>query len=108
MNNPPSMLSRYGTFVFEAAIKARELIRCTIMAAKAMMANSVQPPSAMTAKMKSLKRIGKSRFSVSVVVSECVREAYRTGEDNQGAVVGQVKKGQVLVLVYIYICDGEE
>lgn len=60
----------------------------------------------MMAKMKSLKRTGESRFSISVVVSECVGEACKTGEDNQGAVVGREQRTGLGSC--IYICDGEE
>lgn len=79
---PPSLLSRYGIFVFEAAIKVRALTRpTTTTAAKAMMANGIQPPPAMMAKIKRLKRIGESRFSVSVVLLEFL-EKLTIGKDN--------------------------
>lgn len=80
------MLSGYGIFVSEAAIKVRALTRLTTTtAAKAMIANGIQPPPAMMAKIKRLKRIGESRFSVSVVLLESM-EKFTTGKDNQGAV----------------------
>lgn len=85
------MLSRYGILVFEAAIKARALTRPTPTAAKAMMADGIQPPPAMMAKI------------VSVVVLECVGEAHKTGKDKQGAVGGEGNKGRGRDSLYIYV-----
>lgn len=46
------------------------------------MADGIQLPPAMMVKI------------VSVVVSQCVGEAYRTGKDKEGAVGGEENKGR--------------